>query len=76
MNIFKTVHFEMVKWYQAGFFKLGMLALGIAIGAYFHGFFGGFLSILIAVAAVSLAYVTYIWWTVFDKNSQWLLARR
>jgi hypothetical protein len=59
MNIFKTFT---LKWYETSLFKLGMLALGIAIGAYFHGFFGGYLSILIAVAVVSLAYITYIWW--------------
>jgi hypothetical protein len=59
MNIFKTF---MLKWWQTGLFKLGMLALGIAIGAYWHDFFGGYLLILIAVAAVSLAYVTYLWW--------------
>jgi hypothetical protein len=39
-----------------------MLALGIAIGAYWHDVIGGYLLILIAVAAVSLAYVTYLWW--------------
>jgi hypothetical protein len=59
MNIFKTFT---LKWYQAGLFKLGMLALGITIGAYWDGFFGDYVSILIIVAVVSLAYVTYIWW--------------
>ena len=39
-----------------------MLALGIAIGTYWHDFFAGYLLILIVVAAVSLAYVTYVWW--------------
>jgi hypothetical protein len=41
---------------------LGMLALGIAIGAYWHAFFGDYLFILIIVAAVSLAFVSYVWW--------------
>jgi hypothetical protein len=59
MNMLKTFT---LKWWQAGLFKLGMLALGIAIGAYWHDFFGSYLLILIAVAAVSLAYVTYLWW--------------
>ena len=58
MNIFKTFT---LKWWQAGFFKSGMLALGIAIGAYWHDFLGGYLFILIIVAVVSLAYVTYVW---------------
>jgi hypothetical protein len=59
MNILKTFT---LKWYQTSIFKLGMLSLGIAIGAGWHGLFGGYVSFLIVVAAVSLAYVTYIWW--------------
>ena len=59
MNIFKTFT---LKWWQAGFFKSGMLALGIAIGAYWHDFLGGYLFILIIVAVLSLAYITYVWW--------------
>jgi hypothetical protein len=58
MNIFKTFT---PKWWQAGCFKLGMLALGISIGAYWHDIFGGYLLILLIVAAVSLAYITYTW---------------
>jgi len=58
MNMFKTFT---LKWYQTSIFKLGILSLGIATGAYWHVFFGGYVSFLIAVAAVSLAYVTYIW---------------
>ncbi len=59
MDIFKRFT---LKWWQAGLFKLGMLALGIAIGAYWHVFFDGRLFILILVAAVSLSYVTFVWW--------------
>ena len=59
MNIFKTFT---LKWWQAGAFKLGMLALGIAIGTYWRDVFGGYLLILIIVAVVSLAYITYVWW--------------
>ena len=59
MNIFKTFT---LKWWQAGCFKLGMLALGIAIGTYWHDVFGGYLLILIIVAVVSLAYIAYVWW--------------
>jgi hypothetical protein len=58
-NIFKIFT---LKWWQAGLFKSGMLALGIAIGTYWHDFLGGYLLILIIVAVVSLAYVTYAWW--------------
>jgi hypothetical protein len=59
MNLFKTFA---LKWWQAGLFKWGMLALGIAIGTYWHDFFGGYLPILMIVAVVSLAYVTFVWW--------------
>jgi hypothetical protein len=59
MNIFKTFT---LRWWQAGVFKVGMLALGIAVGAYWYDFFGGYLPGLIAVAAASLAYITYAWW--------------
>ena len=59
MNIFKTFK---LKWWQAGVFKLGMLALGIAIGTYWRDFFGPYLLILLIVAVVSLAYITYVWW--------------
>ncbi|HME11739.1 MAG TPA: hypothetical protein VKF79_02680 [Candidatus Acidoferrum sp.] len=59
MNLFKTFTLQ---WWQTGVFKWGMLALGIAAGAYWHNFFGSYLLILVIVAAVSLAYVTYVWW--------------
>jgi hypothetical protein len=59
MNIFKTFK---LKWWQAGVFKLAMLAIGIAIGTYWHDVFGAYLLILITVAVVSLAYITYVWW--------------
>ena len=59
MSLFKTVT---LKWWQISIFKIGMLALGIAVGAYLHDFFGGYLIILIVVSALALAYVTYVWW--------------
>jgi hypothetical protein len=58
MDLFKTFTF---KWWQAGIFKLGMWAIGIAVGAYFHTFFAGFYPVLIAIAAVCLGYVAYLW---------------
>jgi predicted anti-sigma-YlaC factor YlaD len=59
MNVFKTFS---LTWLQAGFFKLGLLALGVAIGAYWPHVFAGILPVLLAIAAVCLAYVTYVWW--------------
>jgi len=59
MNLFKTFT---LKWWQGSLFKWGVFALGIAVGAYWHDFFGSYLPILIIVAVVSLAYITYVWW--------------
>ena len=59
MNIFKTFT---LKWWQTGLFKWGLLALGIAIGAYWHDLFNRYLPILMIIAATSLAYVAYVWW--------------
>ena len=59
MNIFKSFTLQ---WWQAALFKLGLLALGIAAGAYWHGLFTGFLPVLIVLAALCLAYITLVWW--------------
>jgi hypothetical protein len=59
MNIFKTFA---LTWWQAAFFKVGLLGLGIIVGAYWHELFAGYLLPIGVVAAVSLAYVTYVWW--------------
>jgi hypothetical protein len=59
MNLFKN--FTM-KWWQASLFKIGLLALGIAVGAYWHGLFACVLPALIVIAVICLAYVTVVWW--------------
>lgn len=59
MNPFKTFS---LTWVQASFFKLGLLALGIAVGAYWSNIFAGLLPALLVIAAVCLAYVLYVWW--------------
>jgi hypothetical protein len=59
MNVFKTFT---LKWWQAALYKWGMLSLGLAAGAYWHELFGGYLAVLLIMAAASLAYVTYAWW--------------
>jgi len=58
LNPFKTFT---LTWWQAGFFKAGLLALGIAAGAYWSDFFGGYYAVLIIVAVIGLAYATYAW---------------
>jgi hypothetical protein len=59
LNLFKTFT---LKWWQVACFKVGILATGIVIGAYWHGLFGGYFLLLIILAVISLAYVTYVWW--------------
>jgi hypothetical protein len=58
MDLLKTFK---LKWWQAGIFKVGMWAIGIAVGAYWHSFFAGYLQALILIAAVCLTYTTYVW---------------
>ena len=60
MDIFKTTTF---KWWQGAIFKLGMWAIGISVGAYFHTFFAGFYAILVPIAILCLGYTTYAWGT-------------
>ncbi len=57
MNILKTFT---LKWWQTGLFKWGMLALGIAIGTYWHDLFGGYLPILMSMAVVTLVYISFV----------------
>lgn len=59
MNLFKTFT---LKWWQGGLFKWGVFLLGIAVGACWHDFFGGYIPVLIIVAVPSLAYIAYVWW--------------
>jgi hypothetical protein len=58
MNLFKTFT---LRWWEGGLFQWGVLALGLAVGAYWRDFFGGYLPVLIAVAVPSLAYLAYVW---------------
>jgi glucose-6-phosphate-specific signal transduction histidine kinase len=58
MNLFKTFS---LKWWQSGIFKVGMLCVGIAVGAYLHDVFANFLLVIVAVAVVCLAFITYVW---------------
>ena len=56
MKLFKSYTFT---WWQIGIFKLALLAIGAAIGAYWYGFFGDYLAILIVVAVIAGAYIAY-----------------
>ncbi len=57
MHLFKAYTYT---WWQIGIFKLGLLAVGAAIGAYWHGFFRSNLTALIIVAVIASAYVAFI----------------
>lgn len=58
MNIFKTFT---LTWWQTGVFKLALLAIGIAVGAYWSDLFLPYLTSIIVIAVITTAYVTYIW---------------
>ena len=58
MNLFKPITF---KWWEAGIFKIGMAAFGIAVGAYWPGFFAPLLIPILVVAVICLAYSSYVW---------------
>ena len=59
MNVFKTFT---LKWWEGACFKWGVFTLGIAAGAYWHSLFGSLIPLLLVIAAVTLSYVTYVWW--------------
>jgi hypothetical protein len=56
MKFFKSYTFT---WWQIGIFKLALLALGVAAGAYWHQFFGPNVIILILIAVVASAYILF-----------------
>jgi hypothetical protein len=58
MNIFKSSTFT---WWQLGLFKLSVVTIGIAIGAYWYSVFLPYTVILVAVGLISGVYVGYIW---------------
>ena len=57
MKLFRSYTFT---WWQIGVFKLALLALGAAAGAYWHEFFGANLTTLIIIAAIATAYTMYL----------------
>jgi hypothetical protein len=57
MNLFKSYTYA---WWQIGIFKLALLAIGAAIGAYWSEFFGDNLAALIVIAIVAAAYTGYV----------------
>ena len=58
MTLFKSYTYA---WWQIGIFKLALLAIGAAVGAYWHEFFGTEtgLTVLIIVAITAGVYSIY-----------------
>lgn len=57
MEIFKPYTFT---WWQIGIFKLALLSIGAAAGAYWNEFFSSMLGVLIIIALISGIYVIYV----------------
>ncbi len=57
MKLFKSYTFT---WWQVGVFKLALLAIGAAVGAYWHSFFGSNFASLIIIAVTAGVYIIYI----------------
>jgi hypothetical protein len=58
MNLFKT--FTLL-WWQASVLKVGLLSVGIIIGALWSSFFRRYVVTLGVVAILTLSYVTFVW---------------
>jgi len=58
MNIFGKGTFT---WWQMGMFKFSVLALGIAIGAYWSDIFLSYLGALLALSILIGVYIGYLW---------------
>jgi hypothetical protein len=62
MDIFRNYTFT---WWQVGLFKLALLSLGIAIGAYCQATFAPYTTVL-AVLGIGLG--SYIGWISFKQR--------
>ena len=57
MTLFKDRRYT---WWQIGVFKLALLALGVAIGAYWADLFLPYLTALVTVGVASSLYITLV----------------
>lgn len=46
-------------WWQIGIFKLALLSIGVAIGAYWYEFFKNYLVPLIIIAVITGVYMIF-----------------
>jgi len=59
MKLLKTFT---LKWWETGLFKLGLLSIGIIIGAMWPDIFRQWLVLLWILFIIPSGYVAYIWW--------------
>jgi hypothetical protein len=57
MTLFKSYTY---RWWQIGLFKLALLAIGIAIGAYWQEIFLPYLAVVLAVGIVLGVYIALV----------------
>ncbi len=57
MSIFRKYTYS---WWQIGLFKLALLSIGIAIGAYWHEVFSTRLALLLAIGVVLGIYLVFV----------------
>lgn len=57
MKILKSYTYP---WWQIGIFKLALLSIGAAIGAYWSGFFMANLTAVIVIAVICSLYTLYV----------------
>jgi disulfide bond formation protein DsbB len=62
MDIFRNYTFT---WWQVGLFKLALLSLGVAIGAYCQATFAPYITLL---AVLGLGLGAYIAWVSFKQQ--------
>jgi disulfide bond formation protein DsbB len=62
MDIFRNYTFT---WWQVGLFKLALLSLGVAIGAYCQAAFAPYITLL---AVLGLGLGAYIAWVSFKQQ--------
>ncbi len=48
------------KWWQVGVIKVASLCVGLAVGAYWCGFFSQYLLLLLAIVVVCGVYISYV----------------
>lgn len=57
MNLFENYT---LTWWQIGIFKLALLSIGVAIGAYWSEFWIKYVMALMVVAVVASAYILFV----------------